>query len=229
MIDLATWNLTIPVGVPAVTIDTPLLVGGYQDHYFQSNSGAIFFWAPVNGTTTPNSSYPRSELRETFADGSRRNWVYPSADHYLSATLQVTQVPSTGKLVIGQIHTATTNWPLFKLEYQMQSSGTGNLSFKVRHKPTDPEAQSYVLVRGVALNQKINYTVHLSPSGSLTVSLNGVKWGTKLDSAWAVQPVYFKAGVYTQDNSGYETEAGAATFTKLKIEHRPLASPTAAQ
>ncbi|MBA4682992.1 MAG: polysaccharide lyase family 7 protein, partial [Pseudomonas sp.] len=36
MIDLSTWNLTIPVGVPAAVISTPVLAGGYQDHYFQS-------------------------------------------------------------------------------------------------------------------------------------------------------------------------------------------------
>ena len=31
---------------------------------------AAFFWAPVNGTTTPNSEFPRSEMRETFANGT---------------------------------------------------------------------------------------------------------------------------------------------------------------
>ena len=61
MIDLAMWNLSIPVGVPATTIETPALAGGYQDHYFQSKNGAIFFWAPVNGSTTENAKYPRSE------------------------------------------------------------------------------------------------------------------------------------------------------------------------
>ncbi|MET1079950.1 MAG: polysaccharide lyase family 7 protein, partial [Pseudomonas sp.] len=29
MIDLATWNLNIPVGIPATTIETPVLVGGF--------------------------------------------------------------------------------------------------------------------------------------------------------------------------------------------------------
>ena len=77
MIDLATWNLTIPVGVPATVISTPLLVGGYQDHYFKSDAASIFFWAPVNGSTTPNASYPRSELRETFGDGKqRKSYLY---------------------------------------------------------------------------------------------------------------------------------------------------------
>ena len=133
MIDLAMWNLSIPVGVPATTIETPVLAGGYQDHYFQSKDGAIFFWAPVNGSTTETAKYPRSELRETYPDGSLRNWIYPSADHFLRAALNVSQVPSTGKLVIGQIHAYKSSMPLVKLEYQYKDySASGNI---VAEKP----------------------------------------------------------------------------------------------
>jgi hypothetical protein len=228
MIDLATWNLSIPVGVPATTITTPVLAGGYQDYYFKSDEQSIYFWAPVNGTTTQNASYPRSELRETYSDGRARNWAYPLADNYLRASLKVNQVPSSGKLVIGQIHNAESNWPLLKLEFQMKSSGTANLVYKLRLKPTDAESTTHILVSGVLLNQPFSYNVHLTPAGTLSVSFNGVKWTGKIDSAWAAKSMYFKAGVYTQDNTGYETEAGAATFSRLEIEHRALipASPS---
>src|SRR5262245_3266470 len=87
MIDLSTWNLTLPVGEPAVVIETAQLVGGYQDPYFQSSSTGVYFWVPVNGSTTANASYPRSELRETYADGQLRNWTYAGADNVLSANL----------------------------------------------------------------------------------------------------------------------------------------------
>jgi len=226
MIDLATWNLTIPVGVPAATISTELLVGGYQDHYFQSKEASIFFWAPVNGTATSNASYPRSELRETFADGKLRNWTYPSADHFLRAALSVSQTPSTGKLVIGQIHADKLSTPLLKLEYQYKTkTASGNIVAKVRLAPEAP-IQVVTLASGIPLNQRFTYVLHLTPKGTLAINLNGVKWSTRLDSAWASKPLYFKAGVYTQDNTGYETEAGAARFDKLSIEHRPL--PTTA-
>lgn len=222
MIDLATWNLSIPVGVPATTIETPLLVGGYQDHYFQAHDGLIFFWAPVNGTTTESASYPRSELRETHADGSLRNWTYPSADNFLRAALSVSQVPSTGKIVIGQIHAHQSSAPLLKLEYQYKEyAASGNIVAKVRLKPDDP-IQVITITSGIALNQRFTYVIHLTPNGTLSVNLNGLNWNTRVDSTWAVKPLYFKAGVYTQDNSGYETEAGAAQFDKLSIEHRPL-------
>lgn len=224
MIDLAMWNLSIPVGVPATTIETPALAGGYQDHYFQSKNGAIFFWAPVNGSTTETAKYPRSELRETHPDGSLRNWIYPSADHFLRAALNVSQVPSTGKLVIGQIHAYKSSMPLVKLEYQYKtSSASGNIVAKVRLTP-EAAIQVVTLASGIALNQRFTYVLHLTPKGTLAINLNGVKWSTRLDSAWASKPLYFKAGVYTQDNSGYETEAGAAHFDKLSVEHRPLLS-----
>ena len=128
MIDLATWNLSIPVGVPATTINTPVLVGGYQDYYFKSLDGRVLFWTPVNGTTTANASYPRSELRETLASGALRNWTYPGAQHTLNAQLSISQVPSTGKIVIGQIHAHGSSWPLLKLEYQYKTkTATANL------------------------------------------------------------------------------------------------------
>ena len=76
MIDLATWQLSIPVGSPPKTIETSQLVKGYDGKYFESTSKSIFFWAPVTGSKTENAKYPRSELRETWSDGTPRNWLY---------------------------------------------------------------------------------------------------------------------------------------------------------
>ena len=97
MIDLATWNLSIPEGAPPATIQTSQLVQGFKNQYFNSDTGTVFFWVPVTGATTANAIYPRSELRETYADGRLRNWTYPEADNFLHAGLRVSQVPSTGR------------------------------------------------------------------------------------------------------------------------------------
>lgn len=122
MIDLATWNLSVPVGTPPATIDTPRLLQGFKNSYFHADTGTLFFWAPVTGSKTVNAIYPRTELRETRADGSLRNWLYPSADNYLNATLAVNKVPSSGKIVIGQIHASKSQQPLLKLEFQYKTS-----------------------------------------------------------------------------------------------------------
>ncbi|WP_437883785.1 polysaccharide lyase family 7 protein [Pseudomonas sp. LRF_L74] len=225
MIDLSTWNLSIPVGTPATTITTTQLTGGYQDDYFKAANGALFFWAPVTGTTTKSAKYPRSELRETYADGTLRNWKYQDADNTLDGTLKVTQVPSTGKIVIGQIHNAEGDNPPVKLSYQYKTStGTGNIVALVRLKPSD-DTTSYTLVKGVALNQLFSYTIRLTPSGTLAIyvkpssSAATVKWSDKLDSTWKASTLYFKAGSYVQDNAGDASEAGAVSFTNLVIKH----------
>jgi hypothetical protein len=226
MIDLTTWNLSIPVGVPATTIETPALAGGYQDHYFQSKDGTISFWAPVNGTTTANSKYPRSEMRETYADGTLRNWSYGAAYNTLSATTKITQVPSTGLLAFSQIHTKQSSSPPLMLAYQYApSTGYGNVVIAFRGKPSDANSKKIVLSNKIRLNQYFRYKVTLAKDGTMIIRLEEPSgtiksWKGTLDKAWKSHTLYFKAGVYTLDNSGYETEAGGATFKQLKIEHR---------
>lgn len=220
MIDLAVWNLTVPVGSPSVTIDTPTLVKGFTNEYFHADSNTLLFWAPVTGSTTKSAKYPRSELRETTADGKENNWLYSSADNYLRANLTVNQVPSTGKIVIGQIHVEGSNEPLLKVEYQYKEKlGTGNIVAKVRPTPGQTEPTVITVATGVPMNQKFAYTIRLTPGGTLYVAAANFSWQQKIDSAWKTKPMYFKAGVYTQDNTGYATEGGKVTFYKLDVQH----------
>ncbi len=179
MIDLSTWNLSIPEGSPPATIETSQLVQGFQDQYFHSDSGTVFFWAPVTGATTTNAIYPRSELRETYSNGTLRNWLYPAADNKLAATLAVSQVPSTGKVVIGQIHAKDSTSPMVKLEYQYKTySSTGNIVAKVRMRPDDETGQVITIATGIKLNQSFSYLIHLSPAGVLTINGAGYQWSS---------------------------------------------------
>ncbi|MGQ3319774.1 polysaccharide lyase family 7 protein [Pseudomonas brassicacearum subsp. neoaurantiaca] len=220
MIDLSTWNLSIPEGSPPATIETSQLVQGFQDQYFHSDSGTVFFWAPVTGATTTNAIYPRSELRETYSNGTLRNWLYPAADNKLAATLAVSQVPSTGKVVIGQIHAKDSTSPMVKLEYQYKTySSTGNIVAKVRMRPDDETGQVITIATGIKLNQSFSYLIHLSPAGVLTINGAGYQWSSPINSTWCDKPLYFKAGVYVQDNTGYPTEGGTVTFSLLDIDH----------
>ncbi|AXP05747.1 Alginate lyase [Pseudomonas sp. 43mfcvi1.1] len=220
MIDLATWNLSIPEGSPPTTIETSQLVQGFQNQYFHADSGTVFFWAPVTGATTANAIYPRSELRETYSNGTLRNWLYSAADNKLAATLAVSQVPSSGKVVIGQIHTKDSTSPLVKLEYQYKTySSTGNIVAKVRMRPDDESGQVITIATGIKLNQSFSYLIHLSPAGVLTINGAGYQWSSPISSTWSDKPLYFKAGVYVQDNTGYPTEGGTVTFSLLDIDH----------
>ncbi|CAI9008110.1 putative Lyase [Pseudomonas chlororaphis] len=220
MIDLATWNLSIPEGSPPATIDTPKLVDGFKDQYFHSDTGTLFFWSPVTGSRTANAIYPRSELRETYANGTLKNWTYPEADNLLYATLAVNQVPSTGKIVIGQIHAYNSTKPLVKVEYQYKTTTqSGNIVAKVRMHPDDVDSRVIIVAENVPLDREFSYLVHLSPGGALGISAAGYQWDTQISSTWRDKPLYFKAGVYVQDNTGYTTEGGKVTFYKLDIDH----------
>ena len=220
MIDLATWNLSVPVGSPPYTVETTKLVDGFKDQYFHSDTGTLFFWAPVTGTRTENAIYPRTELRETYSNGTLKNWYYPDADNFLRATLTVSKVPSTGKIVIGQIHAYKSQKPMVKLEYQYKdSSETGNIVAKVRMHPDDDTARVITIATGIKLDREFSYLIHLSPGGALGISAAGYQWDTDISAMWRDKPLYFKAGVYVQDNTGYTSEGGEATFSKLDIDH----------
>ena len=220
MIDLATWNLSVPVGSPPYTVETTKLVDGFKDQYFHSDTGTLFFWTPVTGTRTDNAIYPRTELRETYSNGTLKNWYYPDADNFLRATLTVSKVPSTGKIVIGQIHAYKSQKPMVKLEYQYKdSSETGNIVAKVRMHPDDDTARVITIATGVKLDREFSYLIHLSPGGALGISAAGYQWDTDISAMWRDKPLYFKAGVYVQDNTGYTSEGGEVTFSKLDIDH----------
>ncbi|VVN40630.1 Alginate lyase [Pseudomonas fluorescens] len=220
MIDLATWNLSIPEGSPPATIETPRLAQGFKDLYFSSEGDVLSFWTPVTGSRTANAIYPRSELRETYSNGTLRNWQFPAADNKLRASLAINQVPSTGKIVIGQIHNKDSNSPMVKLEYQYKTSGAaGNIVAKVRMRPDDEEGLVITIATGVPLNRNFSYQIHLSPQGALGISAAGYNWRTTVDPTWKTQPLYFKAGAYVQDNTGYPTEGAKVTFRMLEIHH----------
>ncbi|NWB93328.1 polysaccharide lyase family 7 protein [Pseudomonas agarici] len=221
MIDLTTWNLSVPVGTPPETIDTPKLVEGFKNQYFHSDTGTLFFWSPVTGSKTQNAIYPRSELRETYADGSVHNWLYGEANNYLRAALAVNQVPSSGKIVIGQIHSYNSTKPMLKVEYQYSDSRqTGIIVVKIRSNPDDSEGRVIQIADNVPLDKSFTYLIHLSPGGALSVHAAGAAWYTQVGSTWRDKPLYFKAGVYVQDNTGYTSEGGMVTFYKLIIEHQ---------
>jgi hypothetical protein len=208
VLDLTTWNLSIPTEPAPTTITTERLNNGYTSRYFRRNAdGSVTFWVPVTGSTTADARYPRSELRETQHDGRLDNWLHASSDSYLSAVLQVDQVPSRNKVVIGQIHSTdvpgSQNDPLLKLQYHYRR-GVGRVELLLRARPGDSD---------------------VTPSGRIGISVastdgdNGSLY-RQLSSSWSKQYLYFKAGAYIQDNSGADSEGGRVTFYHLNSLHR---------
>ncbi|MDH0895813.1 MULTISPECIES: polysaccharide lyase family 7 protein [Pseudomonas] len=230
MLDLTTWNLTIPATESATLITTERLNRGYSSQYFRpQNDNSVRFWVPVNGSRTLNSSYPRSELRETWQNGEPRNWYHGEADNILSAVLTVNQVPSKNKLVIGQIHAINrpgdVGSPLVKLQYHFRpESNSGRIEALVRKHPDDSQVQNILLVNDVTLDERFAYRLRLTASGRLGITVysddDDGSYYRQMAAAWSREPLYFKAGAYVQDNAGSASEGGRATFYHLNTEHR---------
>ena len=153
-------------------------------------------------------------------DGRLRNWTYPDANNFLRATLEVNQVPSSGKVVIGQIHAYDSQKPLIKLEYQFkEKTQTGNIVAKVRMRPDDGEGRVITVASNVPLEKSFTYVINLNKAGLLSVYAADGEWNERIGAAWGAKPLYFKAGAYVQDNSGDSKEGARVTFAKLDIDH----------
>jgi hypothetical protein len=213
--DLTHWKLTLPEpGAPEISAAT--LTAGYTSQWFYTGpDGAMTFWCPVTGGTTSGSTYPRSELREMLnPTSSSSNWT-SYGTHILRAVCRVTQVPSSGKIIIGQIHAYNGN-PLVKLQW----SG-GKIENLVKNSPTNSTDTKYTLLTGLALGTTITYEI-LAQDGVVTVTANNVPSTQNFlasDPLWAGETFYFKAGDYVQDNVGTNTEGGIVSFTSLTTTH----------
>ena len=92
------------------------------------------FWDPEKGVTTPNSRFPRSELREMTATGMLADWAVSGANT-LSATLKATQIPN--HVCVGQIHLrhrnsfCRRNFSLLELFYY----ATGAIVLEIEQSP----------------------------------------------------------------------------------------------
>ena len=216
--DLRHWKLTLPTGPShhADEIEPSRLAAGFVSPYFLTGpDGAMIFWSPINGTTTGNTRYPRSELREMRSDGRTWDWLDGDGIAVLTATCAVLQVPSgAGKTVIGQIHAKSIDLPLIKLAYDR-----GRVVALVKQTSRSDTDTRFPLARA-ALGEKISYEISLV-GNLLTVTANGVVARTRLSTDWSPVTLYFKAGNYVQAAGGSATDGARVAFYSLRSSHLP--------
>lgn len=224
ILDLSHWKLTLPVdsgngtsGDPA-EISAQALIQGYRSGYFCGGSeGGLRFWAPVDGATTDNSDYPRSELRQMLdPDDDNVNWTPADDTAVLTATLAVDAVPSsTRKVVVGQIHGFQTN-AYVKLRYQYDpSTHLGSVGALVNESPTASHTTNYGEVGGIALGQRFAYLLSVRDR-EVTIHVNGHALATyHIQYPWLHVPMYFKAGSYDQASGSSSSDGGRVTFYQL--------------
>jgi hypothetical protein len=221
--DLSLWELQEPVGSPGspTTISTSRLQGatGYQDTYFFTDptDGSMTFWDPESGVTTPNSNFPRSELREMTASGAAANWAI-AGTHTLSATVKATMVPD--HVCVGQIHlgtgTPSSTKPLLELFYYK----SGQIDLAIEQTPAGGNEVPHP-VGNVPLGTQWSYVIGLS-GDTISIVIDGGSAQTfTMSSTFNQEGMYFKAGNYDQSTGSSTTVGAKVQFYALKVFHGP--------
>lgn len=119
-IDLSHWTVTVPVedlskpgkpiqlGYPEI-LNYASTEGVKKYMYDDPKDGSIVFYAYPSGTSTANSHYSRSELRETIVTGNNDvNWTFAQGGKFkgVYAIDEISQEPDGkySRTIIAQIH-----------------------------------------------------------------------------------------------------------------------------
>ncbi len=247
-IDLNHWKVTIPVGNPT-EIGPPEILNYANNEelkpfmYNDSSSGAIVFYAYPN-TSTANSSYSRSELREQMVPGDNNtNWTFAQGGR-IKGKLAMGEVTKGmdgkyHKVIIMQIHGRLTNEqrdligqkdnnapPMLKIYWQ---DGKVRVKTKVLKNPSLTGnallyEEAWTDDEGYTFKQEVGFrpfTLEVKvESGKMVVSLNNQEFATYDDvhiKKWGIFENYFKAGNYFQTK---DKDAHAAVkYYELEVSH----------
>jgi hypothetical protein len=208
MFDLTPWKLTLPIGSSGkpTEIKQPTLNTFRDPNYFYVNgtNDGVVFRAPVDGVTTSNSGYPRTELREMVPGGSEISWSPSSGTHTMTIVQRVMELPS-GKnhLVCGQVHGGDDDVCVFRVEGSSLYATDGD----------DPHGT--LITSSFALNTE--FTVQfIASGGSIQMKYNGSTVATRSHSS---SGCYFKAGCYNQANKSSGSGWGEVQIHELTVSH----------
>jgi hypothetical protein len=186
------FYLTIPVKDPvdgwAMEIEQPTLAT-YDSKYFlltDDHTGAVFrVWH--GGATTSGSKNPRSELREQTLDGlAHAAWSCTSGRHRLVVEGQVNRLTKVRPhVVIGQIHSATDDVTVFRVEADKLWITSGD------------NPHGYLLDPAFATGKR--YKIGFDVSGGVVSFLYNDKVVPYTVNSSSTSN-YFKAGAYLQSN-----------------------------
>ena len=162
------------------------------------------FRAAVNGVTTKNSDFPRSELREMANNGTTKaGWDSTSGTHTFFLDEAITAVPFKKKhIVAGQIHDAEDDIILIRLEDR-------NLYIREDGKNVHTLDSDYSLGKRFTIKfvvsvgeTKVYYNGSETPSYTLNKDYSNA---------------YFKAGAYTQSNCSKEESCNDGNYGEVFV------------
>jgi hypothetical protein len=247
-IDLSHWSVTVPEENPnkpgkPYLVNSPEILDYANDEilkkymYDDPKDRSLVFYAYPSGTTTANTSYSRSELRETMVPGNNKvNWTFAKGGK-MKGTYAIEDISkeSTGKysrVIIAQIHGVLTDeqreligqkdnnaapilkiyWDQGKIRVKTKVLKDLNAEYKDMlsdHAWGDDEGRNF--------KEKVDFnkfTLEVKVSdGRMEVILNDNESFVYDDihmKKWGIFENYFKAGNYFQSKT-------PGTFAKVKI------------
>ena len=235
--DLTHWYLTLP---SALIVDPATLSNGYtlsKTFYTDPLSGGMVFRCPNLAGTTTNTHYSRTELREMLtptgdAGDDANNWTTAIGGR-LKARLKVDRVSTTGdsgkvgRVIIGQIHGPDTE-PVRIYFHKKPGEARGRIYLGMETVSGANTWSTDIVSNknggGIALGELFTYVITLQGT-RLQVDILRNK-GTRvdtyvrdIDAAYKGLNLYFKAGVYNQNNTGTSSDYVQATFYSLTHTH----------
>ena len=233
-IELSNWKVTLPVAnekgkpyeiVPPEIFDFASNEVAKPYMYIDSTKGAIVFHAMPTSSTTANTKYSRSELREQMEPGSNHvNWTFAQGGT-MKGKLSIEDVSRDKngkyhKIIIMQIHGRLTNEqraligkkdndapPVLKIYWdkgkirvktkQLKSLASTDKGILYKDAWTDDKGHTFEQEVGF---RKFTLEVKVS-EGKMVVSLNNNEFKVYENihmKKWGVFENYFKAGNYFQ-------------------------------
>lgn len=247
-IDLSNWKVTLPIGNPT-EIKPPSIVDyatneTLKPFMFNDSTDASLVFYTYPGSTTTNSSYSRTELREQMEPGSNNtNWTFAQGGR-MKGTLKVDEISKESdgdyyRTIVMQIHGRLTNEqrdligeddnnapPVLKLYWK---DGRVRVHRKILK---DIEVNDIDILKttswtdeAVWLGEAVNFdqfTIEIIASEArLEVILNNGEANVVFDDIhmqkWGVFENYFKAGNYLQSkDSG---SSAKVKYYNLEVSH----------
>lgn len=191
-IDDSIWQLQLPTGTGTspTTVAPPDLATFSNIYFYKADDGGQVFMDPATGVTTANSTHPRTELRESNANGASADWS-PAATNTMTVTGKV--LKGSG-VTIAQVFNGGDGITLAELQY---SSG----GFTVFYEESRGGGGSTNLGNGTALNAQYTFTMAFSKN-ILTIAINGKPVYAHTPSGRILtSKFYFKVGNYDQGST----------------------------
>jgi len=214
--DLSQFVLQLPVASGTSVLQIKDLANYSSEYFYTEPDGAMSFWCPVTGAHTPNTHYPRTELREVAPGG---DWSI-TGTHTLKATFKMIKNPPSGGTIIGQIHGNATDGTgeVLKLEWT-----TANAIIASVEKDTAPAQQVNLALGSYALGALITYVIRLE-NRLLTVTITDAKGSKSVSSSyaaasWQNDKYYFKLGDYVQADTGTSAQGARVSFYAFEVQH----------